>query len=79
MTQENRLLNEIKNIILENIDLKKKGNNAEMTLDIDELSEVLYELTEISANEYYNTMKVNQEEEGTTARFNHWAKEHFKK
>ncbi len=70
MPTENRLLNEIKKLVneFEGIDFIA-----------DELSEAIYDLTETAANDYYNQMKVNKEEEGTTSRFNHWAINHFKK
>jgi len=72
---ENRLLNGIEKIIKEYI-TEDEFNNPE---GFTELSEALYDLTETVSNEYYNTMKINKEEEGTTARFNHWAINHFKK
>ncbi len=72
---ENKLLNEIEKIIKEYI-TEDEFNNPE---GFTELSEALYDLTETTANDYYNQMKVNKEEFGTPARFNHWAKNIYKK
>ncbi len=70
MPTENRLLNEIKKIVHEN---RANGNHDA------ELSDALYDLFSETSIDFYNTMKVNKEEFGTPARFNHWAKIHFKK
>ncbi len=70
MPTENRLFDEIKKVIEE---------NEYNVLIAEDFAETIYSLIEETANEYYNTMKVNKEEFGTTARFNHWASKHFKK
>ncbi len=72
MTQENRLLNEIEKVVRENLSEFRED-------ELEDLLQGLYSLHDEVSNEYYNTMKVNKEEFGTTARFNHWAINHFKK
>ncbi len=74
MPTENRLISEIKKIIKENV-----PKDYLHDFEINDLSLALYSLNEEVSNEYYNQMKVNKGEFGTTARFNHWASNIYKK